>query len=143
MKKSSRFLKMTKTASVKDLFHVCQELSIYLGEILQLTNELTSTTPNTMLITHYSQLNEPKTISMNDNPFFEIHLFSTWDLQRLDSDDHQWKSLNALIDPNEYILVTLPNLTYRCSSNQSSSFTIDYIAYNTTDIVSNRNYWLS
>ena len=82
-------------------------------------------------------------IPNSDNPFLRIHLYSTCDLQRLDPEDRQWKPLITSIDLSEYILVTLPDLNYRCVPNQSSAYTIDYVAYNTTDLLANRSYWLS
>lgn len=141
--KSSKVLTMAKSSFLKSLFYTCQQLSIYLGNLFQITNELTSTTPNTLLINHYSQLKEPLTINSSDNPFLRIHLYSTCELQRLDPDDHQWKPITSSIDQNDYVLVTLPDLVYRCAPDQTNHRTMDYIAYNITDLITDRTYWLS
>ena len=143
LSRTSKMLQTPKSSSIKSLFHLCQRISVHLGDLLQLTSDAASKTPDTMLFNHYFQNNEPQTINPRESSSLQFHLYSTHPLEHLDSSGHQWKPVDQLSYSGEYILVTLPNFIARYSPDSSANFTIDYVCYQLSEPIVERTYWLS
>ncbi len=142
-KSTSQMINIPQSGSIKILFNICQQLSIHLIDLLELKNNSPSSSCDTILFNHYYQPNEPIIINNNDDSFLQFHLFSTCDLQRLDSLEHEWKLIPYSADFDNYILVILPNFLYRYSMNDSSShYTINYLSSSDMNI-ENGSYFLS
>lgn len=143
LSRTSKILNTPKFSSIKSLFHLCQRISVHLGDLLQLTSDGASKTLDTMLFNHYSSINEPQTINPRESSSLQFHLYPTHHLEHLDRSEHQWKSVDQPPDSGEYILVTLPNFISRYTPDPSPNFTIDYVCYQLSEPIVERTYWLS
>jgi hypothetical protein len=140
--KSSEMVNISKSLLIKMLQNLCQQISGRLSDLLELTNE--SSSFDTLMFNHYFESNEPLIVNRNEDSCFQLHLFATCYLQRLDSFEHQWKTIDDSSEfNNDYILVTLPNFIYRYSIKQSSNYTINYVCYNTNNQLEKGTYFLS
>ena len=128
---------------MKSLFQLCQRISVHLGDILQLTNDAASKTPDTMLFNHYLQINEPLSINARALSSVQFHLYSTACLEQLDPNEHQWKSIAQPADPGEYVLVTLANFIARYMPDSAPNYSIDYVSCQPSEPTEVRTYWLS
>lgn len=140
----TKIINHSKSMSIEILRNICQQLSIHLIDLLEFNHNSLASFENTIQLNHYFQTNESLIINKNENFLLQFHLYSKYSLQKFDLSKQEWKSINDSLDSDRYILVTLPNFSYRYFLNESSNYTMNYLCYNNNDNqVEKRTYFLS
>ena len=142
---TSKMIDIPQFILIKTLFNICQQISIYLAGLLELSKDSSSSSSDIILFDHYCQPNESLIINKRDNFILQFHLFSTCYLQELHSYEHEWKLFEQSSDFDDCVLVTLPNFLYRYSIDElTPHYTIDYLCNNIENEQSGqRSYLLS
>lgn len=139
---TSQIMNFPRAMSIKTLLNLCEQISVHLFDLFQLTDSSSSSTlKNTLAFENYSQTTDSYLTHQNNDIHLQFHLFSTCDLQRLDSLEQEWKLIKKSLDNEDYILVTFPNVLYRYLMNNSSQYMINYSCYHRH--VEKRTYFLS
>ena len=138
---ASKINNFPRSMSIKTLMNLCEQISVHLFDLFQLTDSASSSINNTLAFEHYIQTKDSYLTHHNNDILLQFHLFSTCDLQRLDSLEQEWKLIRKSLDDEDYILVTLPNFLYRYAMNETSQFIINYSCYHRH--IEKRTYFLS
>ena len=140
---TSQIINFPRAMSIKTLLNLCEQISVHLFDLFKLTDSSSSSTSikNTLAFEHYLQTKESYLTHQNNDIHLQFHLFSTCDLQRLDSLEQEWKLIKKSLDDEDYILVTFPSLLHRYSMSSPSQYMINYSCYHRH--VEKRTYFLS
>ena len=122
---------LPKSRFLQDLLQLAQTIVEHLRPYFANDKDSSLNEEDILQLNHYKQTDAKSMIIHSlDETLCQMHFYSSYHLEYFHSVEHQWKAMPSLVNSSAYLLVTLPHLISRCSSDELclnlSNYTLNY-----------------